>query len=49
MGNKTNDKYSTDYYKKQIVSSISQCDNVEILEYLERFNRLYIEKYSKKE
>lgn len=38
-----------DFYKKKINITISQCDDVNILQYLESFCRLYIEKNKKEE
>jgi hypothetical protein len=35
------------YYKDKIVDTIKNCDDLRVLQYLEAFNRLYIEKNTK--
>lgn len=35
------------YYQDKIIEIISKCEDVKVLHYLEKFNRLWIEKYAK--
>ena len=49
MGNSVGSKSDVEYYKEKIIHTISMCSDIKVLSYLERFNRLYIEKYCKKE
>lgn len=43
------DKLSLDvlYYQEKIIEIITKCTDLRVLQYLEKFNRLYIEKYAK--
>lgn len=43
------DKLSLDvlYYQEKIIETITNCTDLKVLQYLEKFNRLYIEKYAK--
>ena len=45
------DKLSLDiqYYQDKIIEVITRCTDLGTLQYLEKFNRLYIEKNAKKE
>lgn len=35
------------YYQEKIIETITNCTNLKVLQYLEKFNRLYIEKNAK--
>ena len=35
------------YCRERIIKAINSCDDLEVLQYLEAFNRLYIEKHAK--
>ena len=37
------------YYQEKIIDTIKNCNDIKVLHYLDKFNRLYIEKYCKKE
>ena len=43
------DKLSLDvlYYQEKIIESITKCTDLRVLQYLEKFNRLWIEKNTK--
>ena len=45
------DKLSLDilYYQEKIIEAITNCKDLRVLQYLEKFNRLWIEKHTKKE
>lgn len=45
------DKLSLDvqYYQDKIIEAITRCTDLGTLQYLEKFNRLWIEKHTKKE
>ena len=45
------DKLSLDvlYYQEKIIEAITRCTDLGTLQYLEKFNRLWIEKHTKKE
>lgn len=47
MGNER--ESALDYYKEKIIETVSKCDNLECLIYLEKFNRLLIQKREKEE
>lgn len=49
MGNSVGSKSDVEYYQEKIIHTISKCSDIKVLYYLEKFNRLYIEKYCKKE
>ena len=40
---------AADYFKEKIASTIDACNDVHILQFLESFCRLYIEKHKKEE
>ena len=42
-------KNELDKFKEKINETINRCDDLSILQYLEVFCRLYIEKYKKEE
>ena len=35
------------YYQEKIINAIMNCTNLRVLQYLEKFNRLWIEKHAK--
>ena len=35
------------YYQEKIIESITKCTDLRVLQYLEKFNRLWIEKHAK--
>ena len=43
------DKFALDilYYQEKIIATITNCKNVKLLQYIEKFNRLLIEKSKK--
>ena len=45
------DKIALDiqYYQEKIIETITKCTDLSVLQYLEKFNRLWIEKHAKKE
>lgn len=45
------DKLSLDiqYYQDKIIEAVTRCTDLGTLQYLEKFNRLWIEKHTKKE
>lgn len=45
----TEEKVSLDilYYQEKIIETITKCKNLQVLQYLEKFNRLWIEKHTK--
>lgn len=45
------DKLSLDilYYQEKIIETVTKCTDLRVLQYLEKFNRLWIEKHTKKE
>ena len=45
------DKIALDvlYYQEKIIAAITNCTDLKILQYLEKFIRLWIEKHTKKE
>lgn len=45
------DKIASDvqYYQDKIIEAITRCTDLGTLQYLEKFNRLWIEKHAKKE
>lgn len=45
----TEEKVSLDilYYQEKIIEAITKCKNLQVLQYLEKFNRLWIEKHDK--
>lgn len=47
MGNEKEN--AVKYYKDNIIKTISSCDNLECLIYLEKFSRLLIQKKEKEE
>ena len=49
MGEDAKSKDDIKYYQNKIIHTISMCSDLNVLSYLEKFNRLYVEKYCKKE
>ena len=49
--NSEEDKIALDvlYYQEKIIEAIANCTDLRVLQYLEKFNRLWIEKHAKKE
>lgn len=47
--NSEEDKIALDvlYYQEKIIAAITNCTDIKILQYLEKFNRLWIEKHTK--
>ena len=43
------DKLSLDvrYYQDKIIEAVTNCTDLRVLQYLEKFNRLWIEKHAK--
>lgn len=37
------------YYQDKIINAVKNCKDLKVLQYLEKFNRLWIEKYANKE
>ena len=35
------------YYQDKIITAIKNCKNLKVLQYLEKFNRLWIQKHTK--
>ena len=49
MGEDAKSKKDIKYFQDKIIHTVSECSDIKVLSYLEKFNRLYIEKYCKKE
>ena len=48
MGDAKNDELTV-YLREKITNTVGKCEDIDILMYLEKFCRLYIEKNTKKE